>query len=47
MTPLIVIAALTLTFFLYPIQTLRWVAKRAKERAAAWSALFPKDEDKR
>ena len=46
MTLLIVAAALVLSFFLFPIQSLRWVGKKAKARASAWAGLFPKDEEK-
>jgi len=46
MTLLIVAAALVLSFFLFPIQTIRWIAKKAKSRASAWGSLFPKDEEK-
>jgi len=46
MSILISVAVLTLCFFLFPIQTINWLVKKAKARAASWSALFPKEENK-
>lgn len=45
MSILIVVAALVVCFFLFPISTIEWIGSMAKKRAAAWVALLPKKKE--
>jgi hypothetical protein len=44
MTPVIVVAAIVVIFFIAPVSTIEWCGNKIKEKAAVWASLFPKKD---
>jgi hypothetical protein len=47
MTPLVVVCALVFLFYAAPVTTFEWIGEKTRQKAAKWSSLFPKKEEKK